>query len=240
MQRLAVLAAAWLVVTTAAVFAQDNPAATPSPRKAKDGQPEKGWMGRHEGFVKIATKGDVDLLFVGDSITDGWRNQKAWKYFEAFKPANFGIGGDRTEHVLWRLQNGELDNIKPKAMVLMIGTNNVGANKAEQISEGIEAIVKHVRKTSPDTKILLLAVFPRGEKAEKNPAREKINAINKTIAKLDDGKNVKYLDIGNRFLKEDGTLTKDIMYDFLHLTPAGYEIWAQAILPTVTEMVGKK
>ncbi|MFO0867156.1 MAG: GDSL-type esterase/lipase family protein [Gemmataceae bacterium] len=148
--------------------------------------------------------------------------------------------GDRTEHVLWRLQNGELDNIKPKAMVLMIGTNNTGANKAEQISDGIEAIVKHVRKTSPDTKILLLAVFPRGEKAEKNAAREKINAINKTIAKLDDGKNVKYLDIGNRFLKDGGMLTKDIMPDFLHLSPAGYEIWAQAILPTVTELVGKK
>lgn len=239
MQRFAVLAAAWLVVTTAA-FAQDNPAATPSPRKGKDGQPEAGWMKRHEGFVAIAKKGDVDLLFVGDSITDGWRNQKAWKHFESFKPANFGIGGDRTEHVLWRLQNGELDNIKPKAMVLMIGTNNVGANKAEQISEGIEAIVKHVRKTSPDTKILLLAVFPRGEKAEKNAAREKINTINKTIAKLDDGKNVKYLDIGDRFLKDNGALTKDIMPDFLHLSGAGYEIWAQAILPAVTETVGKK
>lgn len=239
MSRSYAYASALLLLAAGVSAAQDNPASTPSPRKGKDSQPEAGWLKRHEGFVAIAKKGDVDVLFVGDSITDGWRGQKAWKHFEEFKPANFGIGGDRTEHVLWRLQNGELDGIKPKALVLMIGTNNVGANKADQISEGIEAIVKHVRKTSPETKILLLAVFPRGEKAEKNAAREKIAAINKTIAKLDDGKSVRYLDIGGRFLREDGLLTKDIMPDFLHLSAAGYEIWAQAILPTLKELVGK-
>jgi lysophospholipase L1-like esterase len=220
-----------------------NPAATPSPRKGKDGQPDANWMKRHDGFVAIAKKGGVDVLFLGDSITDAWRKEPAgptWKkHFEPLKAANFGIGGDRTEHVLWRIQNGELDGISPKVAVLMIGTNNTGSNSAEQIAEGITAIVKQIRKTTPTTKILLLAVFPRGEKAD-NPGRAKIAQINKIVAGLDDGKTIRYLDIGGKFLKEGGMLTKDIMPDFLHLSAEGYRIWGEAIAPTVGELVGKK
>jgi lysophospholipase L1-like esterase len=220
-----------------------NPAATPSPRTGKGGNPDAGWMKRHDGFVAIAKKGEVELLFLGDSITDAWRGKAAkatWdKHFAPLKAANFGIGGDRTEHVLWRISNGELEGIKPKVAVLMIGTNNTGGNSAEQIAEGIKAIVAKLGEMSPHTKVLLLGVFPRGAKAG-TPVREKIATINKEIAKLDDGKRVKYLDIGAKFTKEDGVLTKDIMPDFLHLSAQGYEIWGEAIAPTVREMIGKK
>jgi lysophospholipase L1-like esterase len=212
-----------------------NPATTPAPRDAN-------WLKRHEGFVAIAKKGDVDVLFLGDSITDAWRNKPAqptWeKHFASLKPANFGIGGDRTQHVLWRINNGELDGITPKVVVLMIGTNNTGNDSAAQIAEGVEAIVKTIRMKSPTTKVMLLAVFPRGQQPG-TPVRAKIDEINKTISKLDDGTNVRYLDIGKKFLQDDGALSKEIMYDFLHLTARGYEIWGEAITPLLKEMLSK-
>jgi lysophospholipase L1-like esterase len=215
--------------------AKKNPAITPVPR-------DKGWVKRHEGFVAIAKNGGVNVLFLGDSITDAWRNKAAkptWeKHFKPLGAANFGIGGDRTEHVLWRIQNGELEGITPKAIVLMIGTNNTGSNSAEQIAAGIKAIVQTLREKTPTSKILLLGVFPRGPKPD-TAVRKKIAAINETIKTLDDRKHVRYLDIGSKFLQPDGELTKDIMPDFLHLSARGYEIWGEAIAPAVSEMVGK-
>ena len=221
-----------------------NPAATPSPRMGKDKSPDAGWMKRHDGFVAIAKKGDVDVLFLGDSITDSWRGKggkAAWdKAFGGMKPANFGISGDRTEHVLWRIQNGELDGIKPKVAVIMIGTNNSGANSADQIADGVTAIVKTIQQKTPETKVLLLAIFPRGSKDtfEFNKNHENVMATNKIIAKLDDGSKVKYLDIGDKFLKE-AKLSKEIMPDALHLSAEGYQIWADAITPTLTAMLKK-
>ena len=218
-----------------------NPAATPSPRMTKD-KPDAGWMKRHDSFVEIAKKGHVDVLFLGDSITDGWRGKAGkgvWdKAFGDLHPANFGIGGDRTQHVLWRIQNGELEGITPKVAVLMIGTNNTGSDSAEQIAEGVAAIVKHLQHKSPHTKVLVLAVFPRG-KMIPNAGNTKISEINKIIAKLDDGKNVKYLDIGEKFMK-DGQIPASIMPDYLHLSEAGYQIWADAITPTLTAMLKSK
>ncbi len=212
-----------------------NPASTATPR-------EKGWMKRHEGFIDIAKKGDIDLLFIGDSITDSWRDKngkKSWeRFFAPETAANFGITGDRTEHVLWRLQNGELEGITPKVVVLLIGTNNTGRDSAAQIAEGITAVVKTIRDKSPPTAVLLLGIFPRGEKTD-DRHRGKIAEINKTIARLDDGKKVRYLDIGAKFLEKDGTLTKEVMPDFLHLSAKGYEIWGTAINPTVQEMLGR-
>jgi lysophospholipase L1-like esterase len=229
--------AATVVVLGFAIVAQiaeakGNSATTPAPR-------DPGWVKRHDGFVEIAKKGGVDLLFLGDSITDGWRGggKAVWeKNFAPLKAANFGIGGDRTEHVLWRLQHGELDGIKPKLAVLMIGTNNLGANKDEEIADGIKTIVEELHKQTPETKVLLLGIFPRGMKAD-DPARARIKHINSIIAKLDDGQNVKYLDIGDKFLEADGTLPKSIMPDALHPNAKGYEIWAEAILPQVQEML---
>jgi lysophospholipase L1-like esterase len=204
---------------------------------------------RHDVFVGIAKKGNVDLLFLGDSITDAWggegHNPKAngaevfAKEFQPLKAANFGIGGDRTEHVLWRLQNGELMGIQPKVVMLMIGTNNTSANTAEEIADGITAIVHEIHKQSPKTKVLLLGVFPRGEKP--NAGRDKLKKVNEIIAKLDDGgKTVKYLDIGGKFVQKDGTISKEIMPDFLHLSPKGYQIWADAVKGPIKELMGNK
>jgi lysophospholipase L1-like esterase len=216
------------------LLAQDVEATKPVARDAN-------WTKRHEGFVEIARKGGVDFLLLGDSITDGWRGKGKAVYGEHFDPlktANFGISGDRTQHVLWRLQNGELEGITPKLCMLMIGTNN-GKDSAQDVAAGITAIVKELQKKSPSTKVLLLGIFPRGEKP--NPGREKNDKVNTMIAKLDDGgKTVKYLDIGGKFLAEDKSISKDVMPDFLHLTEAGYKLWADAVLPTVKEMLAAK
>jgi lysophospholipase L1-like esterase len=139
---------------------------------------------------------------------------------------------------LWRItEGGELDGITPKVAVVMIGTNNSGRDSAAQIAEGITLIVKTIHKKTPSTKVLLLGVFPRGEKAG-TPIRTKLAEINSIIAKLDDGgKTVKYLDFGDKFLNSEKNLTKDIMPDYLHLSARGYEIWAEAMTPTLQEML---
>jgi lysophospholipase L1-like esterase len=231
----ALLVTAGLVWTTAADDKKPE-AATVKPTDRK----VKWWQDRHERFLKRAKMGDVDVLFLGDSITQGWEGsgKDVWKEnFQPLKAANFGIGGDQTQHVLWRLQKGkELEGIHPKVVVLMIGTNNIGANSAEEIADGITAIVKELRHQLPDGKVLLLGVFPRSEKAT-DPVRDKIKDINKRIAKLDDSKHVTYLDIGDKFLEPDGNLSKDIMPDFLHLSAKGYERWAGNIKPTLAQML---
>ena len=202
------------------------------------GQPQTGFVNAHNNFVKIAKEGKAELVFLGDSITAGWGGQKAiWeKAFGPYKPANFGIGGDRTQHVLWRIENGELETIKAKAVVIMIGTNNSGSDSAEGIAKGVTKIVEAVRAKQPQAKILLLAVFPRGEKASPNAGRDKLKMVNATIAKLDDGKSVHYLDIGEKFLQADGSLTKEVMPDFLHLSSKGYQIWADSIAGKLAEL----
>lgn len=212
-----------------------NDAVVPAPR-------EGGWMKRHESFNERVKKGNVDLLLIGDSITQGWEGagKKVWEEFYAKRNAvNLGIGGDRTQHVLWRLDHGNVEGIKPKAAVLMIGTNNSGSNTSEQIAAGVKAIVDKLKEKLPETKVLVLAIFPRG--ATKDDSRRKVNAgANELIAKLADGKQVFYQDIGQKFLKEDGTLSKEIMPDLLHLNEASYRIWAEAIEPKVKELMGEK
>ncbi|MDB5297919.1 MAG: lysophospholipase L1-like esterase [Phycisphaerales bacterium] len=202
----------------------------------------KSFLGRHAGFLKdlAAKNGKVGVLFVGDSITDGWRGKGKATFAERYgslDPLNIGIGGDRTQHVIWRLENGEVEGISPKVAVLMIGTNNLGGNSNGEIAAGITKVVKILNDKLPTTKVLLLGVFPRSEKPT-DPARARIKAINEEIAKLDDGgKRVKYLDIGPKFLTEDGTLTKEIMPDGLHPNEKGYQIWADAIQPTLDELM---
>ncbi len=248
------LALTFLAATLIQVSAQTPPAAAPTsaavpakpvvqlpdvaaPKVTTNGVVNAGFQKDHEKFVAIAKQGDVGVLFLGDSITAGWKGHGGiWtNAFGAYKPANFGIGGDRTQHVLWRIENGELEGIKPKAAVVMIGTNNSSVDSAEGIAKGITKIVETIRAKTPDTKILLLAVFPRGEKP--NSTRDKLKDVNARIAKLDDGKKVFFLDIGDKFLQPDGTLTKEIMPDFLHLSPKGYQIWADAISPKLAELM---
>jgi beta-glucosidase len=240
--RCAILITALCLLVPAAVRADDKPASvTPTIKNPKS----EVFLKRHEGFLKdkeeALKNGPIDLLFVGDSITDAWRRDPQNKVFKErwgkHNPLNIGIGGDRTQHVLWRLENGEVEGIKPKVAVLMIGTNNLGNKESpEDTIAGVTAVVKSLREKLPESKILLLAVFPRGEKVD-NPFRAQIKTVNDAIAKLNDGTNVKYLDIGEKFLAEDGTLTKEIMPDALHPNEKGYQIWADAIGPTLDEML---
>jgi beta-glucosidase len=200
-------------------------------------------MKRHERFNERVKQGNVDLIFIGDSITQGWEGagKDVWaKHYAKRNAVNLGIGGDRTQHVLWRLDHGNIDGIAPKLAVLMIGTNNSNGsdNTAEEIAAGITAIVEKLRAKLPQTKVLVLAIFPRGPKP--NPQREKNAKASEIAAKLADGKMVLFLDIGNKFLEADGSLPKEIMPDYLHLTPRGYEIWAEAIEPQVAELMGEK
>ena len=203
---------------------------------------EGGWMKRHESMNERVKQGNVDLIFIGDSITQGWEGSAKlhWKeFYDKRNAVNLGISGDRTQHVLWRLDHGNIEGIQPKAAVIMIGTNNSGTNTPEQIAEGITAIVKTLREKLPETQILLLAIFPRGETPadSRRQVNEKTNAI---IAKLDDGKTVHYLDIGPKLLLSDGTLSREIMPDLLHLSEPAYLIWAQSIEPKLAELMGEK
>jgi beta-glucosidase len=151
-----------------------------------------------------------------------------------------GFSGDRTQHVLWRLDNGNIDGISPKVAVIMIGTNNSNRddNTAEEIADGMIAICRKLRAKLPRTKILLLSVFPRSEKP--CPQREKIAKANKLASKIADGRMIHYLDIGPKFLEPDKSISKEIMPDFLHLTPKGYKIWAKAIEPIIAKMMGEE
>jgi lysophospholipase L1-like esterase len=209
----------------------------PSQKLTKDGTPEPRFISMHEKFLARAKQGNIDLLFLGDSITEGFNGDVFKQRYEKYNAANFGISGDRTQHVLWRIQNGELEGIKPKVVVILIGVNNTPSDPAEPIADGITKIVETVRNKLPDSKVLLLGVFPWKEKAD-DPMRAKVKAINQTIAKLDDGKNIRFLDIGEKFLQPDGTMSAEVMRDFLHPGKHGYEIWADAMDPLLAEMMG--
>jgi beta-glucosidase len=228
-----------LVAFVANVSVAQNTATNPVPRDAR-------WVQRHEGFVEIAKKGGVDLLFIGDSITDFWRNRgsNVWaKYYAPRNAANFGISGDRTQHVLWRLENGELEGIKPKVVVLMIGTNNTGKerngeqirNTPPEVVEGVTAVVRKLRDALSETRILLLAIFPRADGGAEQQAQ--VDAINKEIIKLGEDRMVTFLDIGRHFVESDGALSREAMPDRLHPGEKGYEIWAKAMETTLVEML---
>ncbi len=227
--------------TSPPVVLPPQKADVPAEKFGPDGKVNPGFIEAHERFLKLAQEGKAQLVFLGDSITAGWgKNQEIWdKAFGSYTPVNFGIGGDRTQHVLWRITNGELDGITPKAVVLMIGTNNANSNTAGEIAQGVTVIVETIRTKQPQAKILLLAVFPRGDKPEGKlgAANEKLTQVNAILSKLDDGKNIHFLDIGPKFPLVDGALTPDVMPDFLHLSPAGYQIWADAIGPKLAELM---
>jgi lysophospholipase L1-like esterase len=240
--RSAKLLAALFVSATllsAVAFSQESKPATvvPSPRA------DDWWQKRQEDFNARIKQGNADLLFIGDSITHGWEGPGAaeiWqKYYGKRNAVNLGIGGDQTQHVLWRLDHGNLDGISPKLAVLMIGTNNAASNKPEEIAEGVKAIVEKLQAKLPKIKVLVLAIFPRGPNNDDH--LRQVNAkANEIIAKLADNQKVFYLDIGPKFLAADGTLSKDIMPDLLHPNEKGYAIWAEAIEPTVAKLMGDK
>jgi lysophospholipase L1-like esterase len=235
-RRLLLAAVAFAAVLPCLLLGQDKPndAIVPVPR-------EGGWMNRHNSFNERVKQGNVDLIFIGDSITQGWENagKNVWaEHYSKRNAVNLGIGGDRTQHVLWRLDNGNIDGIKPKLAVLMIGTNNSNSNTSEQIAAGVKLIVEKLRTKLPDTKVLVLGIFPRGP--NKDDAKRKVNeGANEIIQKLADDRMVYYQDIGPKFLADDGTLSREVMPDLLHLNEKSYRTWAESIEPSVKKLMGE-
>ena len=211
------------------------------------------WIPRHEQVLERIGRGDVDLIMVGDSITHRWENngKAIWdQYYAPRNAVNMGFSGDRTQHVLWRFDHGEISGINPKLAVLMIGTNNSNDDTAEEIADGIKSICAEMQAKLPKTKILILAIFPRASgNSEQRKLIEPGATFNDQWAKNDkasrlaseiaDNKMIYYLEINKDFLNKDGVLTREVMPDLLHLSEYGYEIWAEAIEPTVQELMGE-
>ena len=207
--------------------------------------PRTGSITNRQSLVLQRAKenpGDYDIEFIGDSITQGWERggSNVWhQFYGKRKVINFGVSGDRTQHVLWRFEQGQLDGVKAKVAVVMIGTNNSNKddNTEADILEGVTAIVQQIRTRQPDTKVLLLGIFPRGKTF--SPQRGKIVEVNQALALLDDGKHIFYFDFGSEFLENDGSISKNIMPDALHPNEAGYKIWANAMEPKLQQLLKK-
>jgi lysophospholipase L1-like esterase len=211
------------------------------------------WPKRHAAIVALMKTRQPEIVMLGDSIIHFWGGEpggegvqgrntapEVWdRAFAGRRVVNLGYGWDRTENVLWRLRNGEFEGVSPKVVVIMIGTNNVKLNTVDEIAAGVTAIVDEVHQRSRTSRILLLGIFPRGPKPDE--ARATVDAVNQRIAKLDgrDGV-VTYLDIGPRFLEADGSISKDVMYDFLHPSAKGYEIWVEAMKPALTRLLAAR
>lgn len=216
-----------------------------APHSAIDPKPRNDawWRDRHKAMnEKVAELGNkAQVIFIGDSITQGWEGagKEVWeRYYTPRHAINLGIGGDRTQHVLWRLENGNLKGIKPKAAVIMIGTNNSNGedNTPGQIVDGVTAIVQKLRRELPETKIVLLAIFPRNENY--SPQRGKILQVNQVLRKLADDQSVFWIDFGHEFVNSEGLIPSELMPDYLHLSPQGYEVWAKAIEGRLASILG--
>ena len=200
------------------------------------------WKQRHEQKLAAAKTAKCDILFIGDSITHSWEGhgKDVWnEYYGKRNAFNIGYSGDLTQHVLWRLDNGEMTHFRPKVAVLMIGTNNTARQAnwtAQKVANGVQAIIQRVHSKSPETQVLLLNVFPRG--ADKNDLKRKRNdQINALISKFHDDKKIHYLDISSAFLDRRGNLSPIIMPDLLHPHVAGYKLWAEAMEPTLKQLL---
>ena len=199
------------------------------------------WFEAHESINARVRDGKVDLIFIGDSITNGWAGEgkEVWEqYYAKRNAANLGISCDRIQNVLWRLDNGNIDGISPKLAVVMVGSNNSSRSELEEIPKGIEAVVERLRTKLPKTKVLLLGIFPRG-KDNDDPWRQINDKVNEVIPELADGKMVFYLDIGAKLMADDGTVSTDVLRDLVHPAAGGYAIWAEEIEPMVAELMGE-
>lgn len=206
----------------------------------------------HEQLLEKRRQGQIDVYFVGDSITRRWgTSDAAWKdllenwnsNFAGWNAANFGWGADKTQHILWRLQNGELDGVNPKVVVLMAGTNNVGRAaplgdvqaRADEVVRGITAIVREIRRRAPRATVVITGITPRNDNIQVMPI---IDAANARIARLADGKTVRYVNINEKLADDEGRLFVGMTYDGLHLTTTAYQLWADALKPILTEVLG--
>jgi lysophospholipase L1-like esterase len=216
-------------------------------------QDDGAFLKLHEEILQRAKAGPIDLLFLGDSITARWQlAPHIWEaYYGRYHPANFGVGGDKTQNVIWRIQNGELDGIHPRVVVFLLGTNNTGSNNApgnsaDEIIAADSKILGMIHEKIPEAKVLVLGIFPRGKRKNKDGSTDSgeakmktIRAVNAGLAKLDDGRNVRYLDVGDVFLGQDGKIPLAIMSDQLHPTPAGYQLWADAMKPLLDSLMAE-
>ncbi len=214
----------------------------PAPRTAESAvTPATRNENRRKGFLEAGKKPGIQIVFLGDSISDSWpgRGKEAWnEHYAPFNAVSFGVSGERTEDTLGHIEGGVLDALNPKVVVIMIGTNNIGHfpdEKPEWTAAGVKKIIEKVHAKLPKTKVLLLGVFPRGTKD--SPHRKAVEGINAVISKYGDGKKVTYLDLTSKFLDESGEIPKDIMPDKLHPTAAGYKIWAEAMKPTLDALM---
>jgi len=213
-------------------FAQStNTAVIPVPMS------KPGWMDRHDSMNAKARQGKIDLIYIGDSIVQRYEGggKPVWDHYYAPRNAlNLGISGDRTQHVIWRLDHGNIDGITPKLAIVMIGQNNGGHNTASEIAEGVTEVVKRIRTKLPKTKILLLGIFQRREKP--TPERAVLAQANEIISKLADS-SISYMDINSVFVQPDGTIPVALMPDYEHPSELGFKRWAEAIEPKVAEMM---
>ena len=204
------------------------------------------WLPRHQQKLEekrklVAAGTSPEVIFIGDSITQGWEKDglEVWqRHYAARHALALGFGGDRTENVLWRLQHGEIDGIAPKVAVLMIGTNNTGhrAEDPQTTAAGIKRLLDEIHQRLPNTKVLLLAIFPRGEKPDDylRGLNERVNELIKGYA---DGRQVFFLDINQSLVNPDGTLSRDVMPDLLHPNNKGYGLWAKSMEPTLEKLL---
>ena len=237
------LAAALVLLATPA-FAQTNllpelqQCVNPVPR---DGQAYERFLELNKRVTESGSQAEV--IFVGDSITQGWQGngKEIWaKYYASRHALNLGIGSDHTQHVLWRLEHGNVDGLKPKVAVVLIGVNNIpdDHNSPRDVLEGVTVVVRKLREKLPDTKVLLLGIFPFRE--DFCAQRAKALQVNQALHKLDDGQWVHFLDFGYVFIQPDGKISRDMMRDFLHPSSTGYRLWAEAMEPELAAMLGEK
>lgn len=207
---------------------------------------EQKFLHRHEEIMRLKEKGPFDLVFLGDSITDFWRSApEIWSaHFGKYRPANFGVSGDSTQHVIWRIEQGEFDGLSAKVVVLLLGTNNTAGHTAVQIAAGNRRIIDLLQEKIPGVKILLMGVWPRGERRMPDNRyddgvvrNEIIRELNKVMSAWDNDSTVRYLDIGAKFCDEHGKLRSDLLPDMLHPNNEGYRVWAEAIQPLLAEMM---
>lgn len=227
-----------LLALASTAISKEFRSTTPEPRNVEyPWMSVADWYRAHADDVEVAARGEAKLLFLGDSIFQGWQWAPSWeREFADYRPANFGIGGDKTENLLWRIQNGATGKLDPQAVVVLIGVNNFGHNSdsPEAVYAGISANVKQAKASFPNAQIILLGVLPYKEKAD-SPEREKVAEVNRMLASLAD-ESVRVLDVGAIFLDANGSIPKDVMGDFLHPTEHGYDLLAQALAPIIAPL----
>ena len=207
-----------------------------NPQLGADGKIQASYAAKHQAQCEALLANNSELVFIGDSITARWPAELLQEKFGAFRPANLGIGGDWFQNVLWRVQNGVLDKIHPKAIVLLIGANNITAGTPDEVAEGVASLLKAIQEKAPASKILLLGILPRGGSI-KEEINEKIRQTNAKLALLADNTRIFYLDVGDKLVEPDGSISREVMPDKLHVAAPGFARWMDAMKPTLDKLL---